>query len=74
MMSSHIGSSLQISAFLRNAQQQMVDRFPLVSPAGQPAGVVYTAAPGDVRALNARSSSKIAWPANMLTPVNPVMS
>lgn len=48
--------------------------FPLVSPAGQPAGVVYAAAPGEVRALNARSSSKIAWPANMLTPVNPVTS
>lgn len=50
MMSSHIVSSPQVSAFLRNAQQQMVDRFPLVIPAGQSAGVVYIADAGEVRA------------------------
>lgn len=50
MMSSHIVGSPQVSAFLRNAQQQMVDRFPLVIPAGQSAGVVYIADAGEVRA------------------------
>src|SRR5262249_47011779 len=48
MMSSHIVSSPQVSSFLRNAQQQMVDRFPLVIPAGQSAGVVYIADAGEV--------------------------
>ena len=41
----------QVSAFLRNAQQQMIDRFPRVVPAGQPAEVLYVADdPGEVRA------------------------
>jgi hypothetical protein len=50
IMSSHIVSSPQISAFLRNAQQQMIDRFPRVVPAGQSTGVVYIADAGEVRA------------------------
>lgn len=50
MMSSHIVNSPQVSAFLRSAQQQMVDRFPLVIPAGQSAGVVYITDAGEVRA------------------------
>jgi hypothetical protein len=50
MMSSHIVNSPQVSAFLRNAQQQMIDRFPRVVPAGQSAGVVYIARAGEVRA------------------------
>lgn len=49
MMSSHIVSSPQVSTFLRNAQQQMVDRFPTVIPAGQSVGVVYIAEVGEVR-------------------------
>jgi hypothetical protein len=40
----------QVSAFLRNAQQQMIDRFPRVVPAGQPADVLYVADPSEVRA------------------------
>jgi hypothetical protein len=50
MMSNHIVNSPQVSAFLRNAQQQMIDRFPRVVPAGQSAGVVYIADAGEVRA------------------------
>jgi len=50
MMSSHIVNSHQVSAFLRDAQQQMVDRFPRVVPAGQSAGVLYIAEAGEVRA------------------------
>jgi hypothetical protein len=49
MMSSHIVNSPQVSAFLRNAQQQMVDRIPRVVPAGQSAGVLYIADAGEVR-------------------------
>lgn len=50
MISNHIVNSPQMSAFLRNAQQQMVDRFPRVVPAGQSASVLYIAEAGEVRA------------------------
>ncbi|SII49533.1 hypothetical protein [Mycobacteroides abscessus] len=50
MISSQIVNSPQVSALLRNAQQQMIDRFPSVVPAGQSVGVVYVAEIGEVRA------------------------
>lgn len=40
----------QVSAALRSAQQQMIDRFPRVVPAGQSAGVLHLADAGEVRA------------------------
>jgi len=50
MMSNYLVDSPQMSAVLRNVQQQMIDRFPRVIPAGQFAGVLYLADPGEVRA------------------------
>lgn len=50
MMTNHLVDSPQLSAVLRNVQQQMIDRFPRVVPAGQPAGVLYVADVGEVRA------------------------
>ncbi|WP_254848321.1 hypothetical protein [Mycobacterium sp. SP-6446] len=50
MMANHLVGSPQFSAFLRGMQQQMVDQFPRVIPAGQPAAVLYVAAAGEVRA------------------------
>lgn len=50
MMANHLIDSPQLSALLRNVQQQMVDRFPRVVPAGQSASVLYAADPGEVRA------------------------
>jgi hypothetical protein len=50
MMSNYAVGLPQVSAWLRSAQQQMIDRFPRVVPAGQPAGVLYIADAGEVRA------------------------
>lgn len=50
MIANHAVALPQVSAFLRNAQQQMIDRFPRVVPAGRPADVLYVAYPGEVRA------------------------
>jgi hypothetical protein len=50
MMANHLVGTPQFSALLRGLQQQMIDRFPRVVPAGQSAGVVYLADPGEVRA------------------------
>jgi hypothetical protein len=49
MMANHLVGTPQLSAILRNAQQQMIDRFPRVVPAGQSVGVVYIADAGEVR-------------------------
>ena len=40
----------QVSAALRNTQQQMIDRFPRVVPAGKSADMLYLADTGEVRA------------------------
>lgn len=50
MMSKYLVGSPQFSAFLRGAQQQMLDRFPRVVAAGQPASVLYIADAGEVQA------------------------
>ncbi|WP_241520398.1 hypothetical protein [Mycobacterium paraense] len=50
MMANYLVGSPQFSAVLRGLQQQMVDRFPRVVPAGQPASVLYVADGGEVRA------------------------
>lgn len=50
MMANQALALPQVSAFLRNVQQQMVDRFLRVVPAGQSADVLYVADPGEVRA------------------------
>jgi hypothetical protein len=41
MMSSHLMNSPRMAQVLQQAQQQMVDRFPVVIAAGQSAGVLY---------------------------------
>lgn len=50
MMSNYLVDSPQLSAVLRNVQQQMIDRFPRVIPTGQSASVLYIADAGEVRA------------------------
>jgi hypothetical protein len=50
MMANHLVGTPQFSALLRGLQQQMIDRFPRVVPAGQSAEVVYLADPGEVHA------------------------
>lgn len=50
MMTNYLVDSPQMSAVLRNVQQQMIDRFPRVVPAGQFVSVLYVANPGEVRA------------------------
>lgn len=41
MMSSHLMNSPQMSQVIQHVQQQMLDQFPRVIPAGQSAGVLY---------------------------------
>lgn len=41
MMSSHLMNSPQMSQVIHQVQQQMLDQFPRVIPAGQSAGVLY---------------------------------
>ena len=48
-LSDYLVGSPQFSAFLRDAQQQMIDRFPRVLPAGRDASVLYIADAGEVR-------------------------
>lgn len=48
MMANHAVNLPQVSAWLRSAGQQMIDRFPRVVPAGQSAGVLYIADAGEV--------------------------
>lgn len=43
MMSRHLMNSPQMSRVLQHIQQQMLDQFPRVIPAGQSAGVLYVA-------------------------------
>lgn len=43
MMSSHLMNSPQMSQVIQHVQQQMLDQFPRVIPAGQSAGVLYVA-------------------------------
>jgi hypothetical protein len=50
MMTDHLVDSPQMSAVLQRMQQQMIDRFPRVIPAGQSAGVLYITDAGEVRA------------------------
>lgn len=50
MMANHLVGTPQLSALLRGLQQQMVDRFPRVVPAGRSAEVVYLADAGEVHA------------------------
>jgi hypothetical protein len=50
MMANHLVGTPQFSALLRGLQQQMIDRFSRVVPAGQSAEVVYLADAGEVHA------------------------
>lgn len=50
MMTNYLVNSPQLSTALRHVQQQMIDRFPRVVPAGQFASVLYVADLGEVRA------------------------
>jgi len=50
MMTNYLVDSPRGAAVFQSMQQQMVDRFPRVVPAGQSASVAYVADPGEVRA------------------------